>query len=1513
MSSLVQASFVATGQVQSLDSVRTHALPSDALIFASPNLVTPTNQNTGSYAIVESAGATALTNNVVTAVTQSPFADLYKEGSMYFPGSVNSNIFCTTGSYAIGSGLTAECWVNYTSFAGSTNSVAVSPTTILMPVALGAMGPSSVATAWSLGTNSTGNVVFYYYSSSSQSVTSITQLSTNTWNHIAATVSGGNIFVFINGVQTQVSANRNGTLQTAAYYEPVQGTPGTYGYAGVGATGTAYTTGYIADARIVSGSAVYTGSTSSYASFTVPSAPLSPASSGVTQALIRAGQNSPTIQSGALTFDRGLKQYMNFGPQTFNLATQGFTAVCRVKLSGTIPSYERIFEFASAVTNASGANAISLWLDTGAFVFRHQQVSTTTYTSAFGPGGAGSGIIVAGQTYVVTTRYDPVSQTMTVWVNGIAGTPQTLTTANAVDRTLTYTIVGQAISSISGSYVNDPYGFALNGTMNTFAVYNRALSNVEIYNSYLALTTTPVGRTLEIGDINGTPALSVAGDGKVSVQSIGLSSNVVPWPPAAMTGYDTVINGQVYKARASGENGSQYAWLAFDQNSSTYWLGSGTYNSTTGFYTGTASTTDVNGTVYSGEWCQIQLPTPVLPVSFYNLSTSSAPNSWVVLGSRDGVNFSLIQTVTNDPGGGRTNTASSVNSFLYFRWVIIKSTVGIATPSFFTLQVNGTADTSPSLTIAPATTFNTSVATPSLTGVAAPGVYVPQDFSSSGLNIPAYVVSNTATVANTVAFSSFGPFAGEGSFQFGGGKGGYIAFPYGTPPNFNLSSTSVCTFEFWFYPTWASGTSTEIISHASPTSGSYDWTLYVTGGNLLGYYNGSVGPNSTNQINFNAWNHGSFSFTGGTVYIGLNGFVNSGSFGTPAFTTTYSLSIGSFVGAGANFNGYLSGVRIVSGQALYTTTFTPPTQSLQPIQGTTQAGLPYGTVLLLRNAPAPGRIQTTKFSGANSLGPSGSAAVLSFPPAAMTGYSTSLNAGYGQGTYVASASTESSTYYAWTAFDKSASTFWSSGYSYTTNAPYGGTVRTVDVNGTSYAGEWLQIQKPSSIVLSNYALLTQSGAVNTPGAWYVLGSRDGTNWFLVDQRSGATWTAGVYNTYQVQSSQAFNYFRIVVNVVSTNTGLSIAEWTLNGSIESVNVTADGRVGLGVVNPTRALEVAGDVVCAGTLSAGNPLMFRNRFINGDMRVWQRGTTFSSVSASTYTADRWCTAGNAQALTVAQSIDTPLYGGFQNSLSITTTYTSGSTALLEQRLERVSSLDLYKGTTFVISFWAKQTAGTANSLNVTPLFPSGVETGYNSGTTATTPQTQAATLSSAWTYYTFPFAVSSASVVTNGLYVQFWWAGAPSNPSTVLITGVQLEKGSVATPFEVRPYATELALCQRYFYQVTSPSGASGGPTNPWVAWAWADASTTSQALVQLPVPMRTWANTASQISVSGAVQLINAVSAVTVSSLGMTYTDGSTTQMARFTFGAVTGTLIVGAAYGIRLNGAGSSISISAEL
>ena len=91
------------------------------------------------------------------------------------------------------------------------------------------------------------------------------------------------------------------------------------------------------------------------------------------------------------------------------------------------------------------------------------------------------------------------------------------------------------------------------------------------------------------------------------------------------------------------------------------------------------------------------------------------------------------------------------------------------------------------------------------------------------------------------------------------------------------------------------------------------------------------------------------------------------------------------------------------------------------------------------------------------------------------------------------------------------------------------------------------------------------------------------------------------------------------------------------------------------------------------------------------------------------------------------------------------------------------------------------------------------------------------SNAWQRATFTtFIGQTASQV--GLYALYTPTGTAGGFDYFDVTGVQLEKGSVATPFEVRPYATELALCQRYFetgsrgyYPLAGAYGASYGGT------------------------------------------------------------------------------------------------------
>ena len=102
-----------------------------------------------------------------------------------------------------------------------------------------------------------------------------------------------------------------------------------------------------------------------------------------------------------------------------------------------------------------------------------------------------------------------------------------------------------------------------------------------------------------------------------------------------------------------------------------------------------------------------------------------------------------------------------------------------------------------------------------------------------------------------------------------------------------------------------------------------------------------------------------------------------------------------------------------------------------------------------------------------------------------------------------------------------------------------------------------------------------------------------------------------------------------------------------------------------------------------VSGGSPYAFKNRLINGDFRIWQRGTSSSSAG---YLADRWY---HNSAGTYARSTDVPTSQGFKYSLSnAVTTATSYGVAL--QRIESLNCYDL-GGATVTLSFWMKTLTG------------------------------------------------------------------------------------------------------------------------------------------------------------------------------------------------------------------------------
>jgi hypothetical protein len=238
--------------------------------------------------------------------------------------------------------------------------------------------------------------------------------------------------------------------------------------------------------------------------------------------------------------------------------------------------------------------------------------------------------------------------------------------------------------------------------------------------------------------------------------------------------------------------------------------------------------------------------------------------------------------------------------------------------------------------------------------------------------------------------------------------------------------------------------------------------------------------------------------------------------------------------------------------------------------------------------------------------------------------------------------------------------------------------------------------------------------------------------------------------------------------------------------------------------------------------------RNRIINGDMRIDQRNAgaavTINS-SAYTYPVDRFAGFGESTdgVFTLQQSSTAPT--GFTNSLLATVTTADASIGasqryFVRQGIEGYNIADLGYGTaaaaTVTLSFYVRSSlTGTFGGSFMNDAFNRAYPFTYTISTANTWEQksvTIAGDTSGTWLttngggiYVIFSIGAGSSRVGTAGAWQTpasplFGATGQTNiiatNGATWAITGVQLEAGSVATPFEHRQYGQELALCQRY---------------------------------------------------------------------------------------------------------------------
>ena len=402
----------------------------------------------------------------------------------------------------------------------------------------------------------------------------------------------------------------------------------------------------------------------------------------------------------------------------------------------------------------------------------------------------------------------------------------------------------------------------------------------------------------------------------------------------------------------------------------------------------------------------------------------------------------------------------------------------------------------------------------------------------------------------------------------------------------------------------------------------------------------------------------------------------------------------------------------------------------------------------------------------------------------------------------------------------------------------------------------------------------------------------------------------------------------VVLLGSTSGSVTLQEPAVAGST-TINLPATSGTMAVLPTATSVLPEAS----GGTGTTTGYYGFKNRIINGAMVIDQRnaGASVTVGISQVYTVDRWYggKTGTVNSFTVQRSTTAPT--GFTNSILITAgtgvTPTTNDFMFLSQAIEGFNFADLAWGTASAsavsLSFWVRSSLtgnfgvglrnGAANRSYIASYTISAANTweqktitipGDTSGTWATD-NTQACgvffDLGEGSAFSSTAGSWSSANLLgglTGGVKL-----GATTG-ATLNLTGVQLEKGSTATSFDYRPYGTELALCQRYYYRT------SGSANTVISTSAVVNATTTARVNNQFPVTMRAEPTALSQSGTAGDYILNYGAAQQTCSAVPAFI--NANTQMASADFTVASGLTIGNSAY-VRCANTNSFLAWSAEL
>jgi hypothetical protein len=221
--------------------------------------------------------------------------------------------------------------------------------------------------------------------------------------------------------------------------------------------------------------------------------------------------------------------------------------------------------------------------------------------------------------------------------------------------------------------------------------------------------------------------------------------------------------------------------------------------------------------------------------------------------------------------------------------------------------------------------------------------------------------------------------------------------------------------------------------------------------------------------------------------------------------------------------------------------------------------------------------------------------------------------------------------------------------------------------------------------------------------------------------------------------------------------------------------------------------------------------KNKIINGDFGIWQRGTTFSNPTSGDFLSDRFYSQhnGTGTTRTITQQTFTPgtaPVAGYEGQYYQRYALSVVGTSTFNRVCQNIEDVRTFAGQTVTVSMWLKSSTTQNVSFNLSQLFGTGGSSENYFGNSNFN-------ITTSWVRYSATFAVPSVSGKTIGTssFMKFFLELNASSTYTAEMWGLQIEAGSVATAFQTATGTIqgELAACQRYYYR----TGVGLGDTTP----------------------------------------------------------------------------------------------------